>query len=100
IDDLADLGVLRRDRGGEDDRAAFAVVEFGQGRHALGGDRADAIAGGQYARDAIGVILGRGAATRAGLLVIGARISAPRRPHPVAPPPVMPVARPPTGTPL
>src|SRR3546814_9337374 len=91
VDDLADLRVLRRDRGGEDDRAALAVLQFGQGRHALGGDRSDAIARGQYARDAIFIVRGRGGAVLAGLLVEGERLAAPRGHRAVTGDPLLPV---------
>src|SRR3546814_9794303 len=76
---LSDLRVLRRDRRGEDDRAAFAVFHFGQAGHAFGGDRADAVARGQYARDAISIVFGRRAAEASRFLVVGESLAAARR---------------------
>src|SRR3546814_17139924 len=51
---------------------------FRSAGHAFGGDRADAVARGQYARDAISIVFGRRAAEASRFLVVGESLAAAR----------------------
>src|SRR3546814_1763141 len=51
---------------------------FRSAGHAFGGDRAEAVARGQYARDAISIVFGRRAAEASRFLVVGESLAAAR----------------------